>query len=217
VEWSSFVRYVGETVAANDAVRLSYDSTEPNASGSTIGFYVGMPVKFVGVGVGGLLSDTTYYVAEVINDSDFSVSLTENGSVVTLSDATVGLQGLKCYVAAVTDTAILTINYPGIMEVTATQAQTNAITVPTSIVGTGGTNGFYTNLPVFFTDNVFGGITENQVYYITTVIDDETFTISENQDPLTTTATATATNDRITVSSTDGFATNDPIIFTGML
>ncbi len=215
VEWSSFVRYVGETVAANDAVRLSYDSTEPNASGSTIGFYVGMPVKFVGVGVGGLLSDTTYYVAEVINDSDFSVSLTENGSVVTLSDATVGLQGLKCYVAAVTDTAILTINYPGIMEVTATQAQTNAITVPTSIVGTGGTNGFYTNLPVFFTDNVFGGITENQVYYITTVIDDETFTISENQDPLTTTATATATNDRITVASTDGFATNDPIIFTG--
>ena len=216
VDWSSFVRYVGETVAANDAVRLTYDSTEPNASGSTIGFYVGMPVKFVGVSVGGLLSDTTYYVAEVINDSDFSVSLTENGSVVALSDATVGLQGLKCYVAAVTDTAILTVNYPGIMAVTATQAQTNAITVPTSIVGTGGTSGFYTNLPVFFTDNVFGGITENQVYYITTVIDDETFTISENQDPLTTTATATtASNDRITVSSTDGFATNDPIIFTG--
>jgi hypothetical protein len=62
---------------------------------------------------------------------------------------------------------------------------------------------------------VFGGVTENQVYYITTVIDEETFTISENQDPLTTTATVTATNDRITVSSTDGFATNDPIIFTG--
>lgn len=223
LDWSSFIRYVEETVDAGPGyddedryfVRLSYDSTEPNASGSTIGFYVGMPVKFVGVGVGGLTPDTTYYVTKVINDSDFSVSLTENGSVEQLTDATVGLQGLQCYVAAVTDTAILTVNYPGIMQVTATQAQTNALTVPTSIVGTGGTTGFYTNLPVFFTDDVFGGVTENQVYYITTVIDDETFTISENKDPLTTTATVTATNDRITVSSTDGFATNDPIIFTG--
>ena len=95
----------------------------------------------------------------------------------------------------VVDTAVITVNYPGILEVTATQSGTNALTVPINLIGTGGTEGFYTNVPIFFTNsetgNVFGGVIENDVYYVTTVIDSQTFTMSETQDPLSTTATVT--------------------------
>lgn len=221
--WSSFIRNVEETIDAGSSlpdedrylVRLSFDSTEPNASGSTIGFYVGMPIKFVGFTIGGLEDETTYYVAKIIDESDFSIK-DANGNVISLSDATIGFQTLNCYVGEVVNTAILTVNYPGILTVTATQSGTNALTVPLSLIGTGGTTGFYTNLPIFFTGNVFGGIIENDPYYITTVIDSETFTISSTENPLTVEVTETvASTDTVVMSSTDGFSVNDAVIFTG--
>jgi len=222
--WSSFVRSVEETVDAGSSfadedryfVRLAYSSTEPNASGSTIGFYVGMPVKFTGFTVGGLANDTTYYVAKVINESDFSISATDGGPVLVLSNASLGLQTLNCYAGEVIDTAVLTVNYPGIMTVTATTAGTNALTIPKTAIGTGGTTGFYTNLPVFFTGDVFGGIIENDPYYITTVIDGENFTVSKTENPLTVTVTETiSSTNLVVVDSTDGFNVNDAVIFMG--
>ena len=174
-----------------------------------------MPIKFVGFTIGGLIDETIYYVAKIVNDTDFSVK-DENGAVITLSDATIGFQTLNCYVGEVVNTAILTVNYPGILNVTATQSGTNILTVPISEIGTGGTAGFYTNLPVFFTGNVFGGIVENDPYYITTVIDNENFTISTTENPLTVTVTQTiASTDTIVMSSTAGFNVNDSVIFTG--
>ena len=216
--WSSFIRQVGETVAANDAVRLTYDSTQPNASGSTIGFYVGMPVKFVGAVGPVITNNTTYYVAEVINESDFSISTTVSGSVLPLTDYTVTAAGLSCYAGEVTNTAIVTIAYPGILDVTATELTTNFITTPTLPTGTAGTSGFYVGLPVYFVGNVFGGIIENETYYIITVIDSETFTISTTNDPLILTATnTTVTTNLVTVGSTLELSVNDPIIFTGTM
>jgi hypothetical protein len=223
--WSSFIRTVEETIDAGSSladedrylVRLAVDSIEPNASGSTIGFYVGMPIKFVGFTIGGLADGTTYYVAKIIDETDFSVK-DENGAVIALSDATVGFQTLNCYVGEVVNTAILTVNYPGILSVTDTQSGTNILTVPISEIGTGGTAGFYTNLPVFFTGNVFGGIVENDPYYITTVIDNENFTISTTENPLTVEVTETiASSDTVVMSSTDGFSVNDAVIFNAMI
>lgn len=219
--WSSLERVVNSTISATNAIRLTplvSGATGPAASGSTIGFYVNMPVKFEGAVVGGLQVNTTYYVKTIIDDTDFTVSLTEGGATVTLTSVTVPAAGLKCLVGEVVDTAILTVNYPGILEVTATQAGTNAITVPLNPTGTGGTQGFYTNIPVFFTGNVFGGIIENEVYYVTTVIDNQTFTISETQDPLSATVVScSGATDIIVVNDTEGFAVNDPIIFTNMI
>ena len=219
--WSSLERIVNSTISATNAIRLTplvSGATGPAASGSTIGFYVNMPVKFEGAVVGGLQVNTTYYVKTIIDDTDFTVSLTEGGSVVTLTSVTVPTAGLKCLVGEVVDTAILTVNYPGILEVTATQVATNAITIPLNPTGTGGTQGFYTNIPVFFTGNVFGGIIENEVYYVTTVIDNQTFTISETQDPLSATVVScSGATDIIVVNDTEGFTVNDPIIFTNII
>ena len=102
------------------------------------------------------------------------------------------------------------------MSATATSSLNNAITIPKSVVGTGGTIGFYTNLPVFFTNTVFGGIIQNEIYYVTTVIDGETFTLSETQNPLILTVTnTTSSTNVVTVSSTENLSINEPLIFTG--
>lgn len=226
--WSSFVRSVYSTVGGtDDVVRLRpLDGTgnpfsyEVNASGTTIGFYVGMPVKFSGAVAGGIVEGQIYYVHSIVNGTDFQLTLNEDGSgpAVNLTTATISVAGLGCFTGQVTDTAVLTVNYPGILQVTNTTASTNYVTVPMSLIGTGGTLGFYPNLPVFFTGNVFGNIIENETYYVTTVVDDETFTMSLYPDPVTTTVTATtASTDYVTMDSTLGFAVNDPIIFNSMV
>lgn len=189
----------------------------PNTSGTTVGFYEGMPIKFVGAVIGGLVNNQTYYVKDIINDLDFTVS-DDAGTIIALSDASASPAGLECYTGEVVNTAVLTVNYPGILEVTATASGTNALTVPTSVVGTGGTYNFYTNLPVFFTGNVFGGIIENEPYYITAVIDEENFTLSTTQNPLMIDVTETiGSTDTVVLSSVDGIAINTPIIFVDLV
>jgi len=216
LQWSSLVRTVSETVASN-IITLSYSSEEPNASGSTIGFYIGMPIKFVGaVGTTNLVNNTTYYVASIIGESEFTISATVGGSTFTLNSETISVAGLSCYAGAVTNTAIVTIAYPGILNVTATATTSNFITSPLLPTGTGGTSGFYVGLPVYFVGSVFGGIIDNETYYIITIVDIETFTISTEADPLILSVTATtATGNLITVSSTLELNVNDPIIFIG--
>jgi hypothetical protein len=169
--WSSFVRTVNQTVAVNDAIRLTPlddGSSNPNASGTTIGFYVNMPVKFTGSLVGGIVNEQTYYVSEIINETDFTISESVDGPVFAVSSATATVP-MYCYTGQVVDQAVLTVNYPGILTATATTATSNAITVPLSAIGTGGTNGFYPGITLFFTatnpdEAEFGNIIENQVY-----------------------------------------------------
>jgi len=207
----------GNWTGSMSVVGSAVNGYELNAAGTTVGFYVDMPIKFVGAVVGNLAENETYYVSAIHNPIQFSVSTTQGGPTEILISETVSAQGLECYTGQLVDTAILTLEYPGILEVTTTQATVNTLTVPMSPVGTGGTTGFYTNLPVFFTGQVFGGIIENLDYYITTVVDNETFTISEFKDPVITEISETvASTDTIVVESTTGFDLNDPIIITSL-
>ena len=232
VNYSSFIRYVDSTYAANEVIRLELQddgSGNPNASGGTIGFYVGMPIKFTGdVGSSGIITNQVYYVNSIINQTDFTISESSTGSPIkVLSNWTVGPAGLQCYVGEVTDTAVITVNYPGILNVTATQSTVNKLTVPLNVTGSGGTEGFYINLPIFFTgtdsnlpqNGVFGGIVENEVYYVTTVVDNQTFTMSEEKDPQTFNVTATvASTDTVVIDGdTSKLTVNEPIIFNTMV
>ena len=131
-----------------------------------------MPVKFVGaVGTTNLVNNITYYVKSIISESEFTISATVGGSTFILNSETISVAGLSCYAGTVTNTAIVTIAYPGILDVTATEQTSNFITSPTLPTGTGGTTGFYVGLPVYFVGSVFGGIIDNETYYIITVID----------------------------------------------
>lgn len=243
--WSSLVRTVSQTLT--NTVRLIPQdgnndplNPEPNASGTTVGFYKNLPVKFNGAVLGGIVQDQTYYVSEVLSELDFTISETIDGPVFPLTIAT-GTYPLYCYTGQVVDTAIVSVNYPGILTATATSASNNAITVPLTALGTGGTNGFYPGLTVFFTgtDEQFDAfenkIIANEVYYINTIIDQQTFTISEFKNPTFTnvlqniadnslvlpiTATVTETigaSDIVVLDSNANFNFNDPVIFNTMV
>ena len=224
IEFSSFVRQVYEILGNDDIIRLKpLDGNgdpfnyEPNASGLTLGFYSGMPIKFNGDVGGGIVGDTIYYVKTVLNPTDFTISATPSGSIFSLSTFTsVGV--MSCYVGEVTNQAIVTINYPGILTVTATSEITNKITVPLTKIGTGGTSGFYTGLPLEFVGNVFGNIIANEIYYVTSVADKQTFTIGKTANPIQTNVSQTnSSTDTITVENSSNFRVNDPVIINDII
>jgi hypothetical protein len=192
-------------------------------SGSTIGMTVGMPIQFTGViGSSGLNIDTVYYVKSILNYTDFTISATIDqygnpGSVYSLNDFTVPTSGLNCFVAQVINTAQLTVNYPGIRQVTTVTAdkfsQRGYFTCPTSVLGTGGTQGFYIGLPVFFVGDVFGGVIPNITYYVLSILDNQNFTLAANTDVFTLTVNSTSSvTNYVNLNSTFGLNVNDPIV-----
>ena len=220
--WSSRTRIVSSINTGTNLLTITASeggaSLINNQTDPTIGFYIGMPVKFEGAVTGNITVGTTYYIKTLVDGNKFTLSATISGgvpgTVVSMSGTTVGSAGLTCYVGEVTNTAVVTLFYPGIVTATATTATSNIITIPLTGSGLGGTSGFYPNLPIFFTGNVFGGVVENDTYYVTSVIDDETFTMSSTENALTIDITSTASSGNlITCEGTAGLSVNDPIIF----
>ena len=132
-----------------------------------------------------------------------------------MSSATVGGSPFICQPGNVTDVTILKIDYPDIQQATGTTAVTNVVYVPQTN-NTDGTVDFYLQMPIMFTGNVFGGVVENEPYFVTTIIDDEHFTMSAKEAITITDVTATTSGTNlITVTSTIGYKVNDPVIFSG--
>jgi len=225
--WSTRTRTVVETTSGSNIVTITESAggtpespiDNPIPIGPTTGFYVGMPIKFDGQAFGGLQNQTIYYVKEIVNLTD--VVLATDATLVTpvtLSSETAPVAGLSMFIGELTNRGIVEIFYPGILTSTETQVNTNYVTVPKTASGLGGTTGFYVGLPVFFVGSVFGNVVENEQYYVTTVVDDETFTMSKKNDPITLTVVSTdGTSDTILLESVTELNDNDPVIFTDMV
>jgi hypothetical protein len=268
--WSSRIRTVFETTSP-DRITVLSSTLNP-----TLGFYVDMPIKFEGEAFGGLSAGVIYYVTAIYNNLAFSVSETIGGMPITLTTESAPPAGLLAITGTLTNQTVIKLFYPGILTATATTKTTNIVTVPLLPTGLGGTRGFYTGLPVYFTKNAgtivqagsfvigesytihslgepghytnfidvgasanaigvrfiatgagtgtgtvmlttFGNVIANQEYYVTTVIDEQNFTMSYTSTPTQTTlyATDSGTN-YITIKNGTGFSVNDPIIFTNM-
>jgi len=83
---SSIVTYATATDSVTDLITVV----------STVGFTVGRPVTFAGTTIGGLVENQTYYVKSIASITQFSVSITQNGSIVNLT----------------TETGFMTVNLP---------------------------------------------------------------------------------------------------------
>ena len=218
VDWSSRTRIVTGTNSSGYVTISPSDGGAPLSVliGPTTGFYIGMPIKFTGAAFGGLIDQTVYYVSAINGLTQFKL-VDGVGSPVTLTTATAPAAGLTAIIGEVTNTAVVTIDYPGILPVTATQAVTNFVTTPLLPGNQGGTSGFYQGIPLFFTGTVFGNVVQNDTYYVTTVVNDTTFTMSTNNTPAIMTATQVyGTGDYVKLSSVAALAINDPVIFTDM-
>lgn len=215
---STFERSIQSFIGSTITLKLNAPAS-PTTSGSTIGFYVGMPIKFNGnIAITGLANNTYYYVKEIINETDFTISAIPNGTVISFAINLIPTANVACYTGDVVYSTEITTNYDGIRTVTTSSSLNNAYTIPVTALGTGGTQNMYIGAPVMFTLDLFGGVRQNEVYYVTTVIDKENFTISEDPTPLTYSviSTSSATNE-IQLNVVSGLNIGDPIIVNTMI
>lgn len=220
IMWSSGadlgLRVVEEIV--DNSIKLYYSASVDNQypSESTIGFTIGMPVKFTGNVGSEIIEGTTYYVSEVIDLSYFTISDTQFGSPLSLTNYTPS-DTLNCITGSIIDTAVISSTYSGIRQAVQTVAATNSIKVSLTQIGTGGSDGLYTNLPVYFTGDTFGGIEENTVYYVISVIDNQSFTLSEGKDPKTLEITSSFEYALYCAAARTKVSRNDPVIFSNIV
>jgi hypothetical protein len=218
IDWSSRTRIVTGTNSSGYVTISPSDGGAPLSAliGPTTGFYIGMPIKFTGASFGGLIEQTVYYISAINGLTQFKL-VDSNSNPVVLTTASAPAAGLTAIIGEVTNTAVVTIDYPGILPVTATQAVTNFVTTPLLPGNQGGTAGFYQGVPLFFTGTVFGNVVQNDTYYVTTVVNDTTFTMSTTNTPAIMTATQVyGTGDYVKLSSVAALVINDPVIFTDM-
>jgi len=167
---------------------------------STSNMVVGNPIRFTGTVFGGIINNTVYYISYINDSQRISVSAS-SAPIFTTATATTVTSNLITVSSTANFTLLYPIVFSGItfggitanttyyistvpnsgqftisasivsVEVSATAAVSNLITVPT-------TAGFIANHPIIFGGEVAGGIISTSVYYILAVNDLTSFTIS---------------------------------------
>jgi hypothetical protein len=152
---------------------------------STAKLSVNMTIKFIGNMFGALTANFTYYIKEIPNGSQFSVSTEPFGNVLPLVNGTP------------TSGLIMNILYPSFKSYL-----------------TADTANMIVNMPITFVGTPIGGIGVGTTYYINDVIDSNTFSIASTLIELTISATQTVTN-YLTTSSTTSLVPLTPVLFSG--
>ena len=179
---------------------LNYpDDTSYLTANTTASMEVTLPIQFTGTALGDIELGDIYYIQEIFNGTQFSISESQLSIAITGTSAvnnglttadTSGLDPLtpiifkgttiggivektKYYVNSIIDGITFSLS-SGIVQTTATGTEgvSNLITVTS-------TAGFTAGSPIQFTGVDFGGIDNDQIYYIQVVNDATTFTISE--------------------------------------
>ena len=152
---------------------LNFPSNTSYLFGTSTGdMEIAQSIQFTGISLGDIVLGNTYYIHEIYDANQFTISANKIDLIATATDAALSA-------ITVSDTSSL---------------------IPLN--------------PVVFDRNVIGGIGENVKYWVNNILDGTDFTISSSI--ITNRATAsTAVSNLITVDSTTGFVTGNPIIFTG--
>jgi len=157
-----------------------------------------LPIQFTGTSFGGLTVSTTYYINNVIDSYNFTISATQvqvtgtatsnsnNGITVSSTSPLVALNpivfsgvtfgnivaGTTYYIGKIIDGFTFSVASSLLsVNCTATTTGTNYITVAS-------TTGFQQYNPIMFVGSTFGGIVSGNIYYIAQVVDSGTIKIS---------------------------------------
>lgn len=155
---------------------------------STAILQLNMPISFSGnnLPAAGLVAGYTYYVIAInANGTDFQIAT--------------GLYGTALSLITTANASAITLSYP---------------TGTGYLVGTGATANMTVNQPITFSGVTFAGLVPATTYYVNSIIDANTFTISNTLSTVTITATTITTN-LLTTSSTATLTLFYPIVFSG--
>jgi len=181
------------STVTGSTMTINFPSNNSFLQASTTNMVVNYPIQFTGTALGGLNVGTVYYIQDIIDSNDFTVST----SLVTVSITTT---------TAGTASA-LPNNYWG------TSAPQYLANVPTLTVATN-TSSLVLLTPILLTNVFDSSITDSTKYYISNIINSTTFTISASLITQTVTQTTTISN-LLTCSDTSLFQINQPIKFIG--
>ena len=202
--------YVGTPIVfgVSIAVTSTDDLTNYLTTTSTIGLVANMPIRFTGTVFGGLATSTTYYVSQVINSSQFTISATLGGEVYDVSTAngnctvatygTIGnlVAGTTYYVAhAIDHTHVVLSTTQGAVSTVVTQTTSSGSIefvvsgkVPVSVNLNSTSATFTTNydhglstydvIKLETTGNLPTGINTISHYYVSSTPTSRTFTVS---------------------------------------
>ena len=165
---------------------------------STANMLINESVTFTGASIGGIELGINYYISDIVDSHNFTISTAQVSDTatattttsVTVSDTTSFIPlnpiifsgtsfetnvttGTKYYISKILNETTFSIA-TSIITVTATITEfgSNLITVTS-------TDGFVQNQPIKFSGLTFGGIVAENVYFIQVVNDSSTFTISQ--------------------------------------
>ena len=207
----------------------------------TVPLYVGMQITFSGTTFGGVITNYIYYIKEIDSvNSKIKLSLNSGGAVLFLDAGTgsmtlnypsrtnylygdttgmtpnLPIQFTGSVIGGLTASTIYYINdvidathfsvSAGLISTTATQTFVNKNII------VGSSADMVLCNPITFNGTTFGNIVAGTKYYINSIVDASTITIS---DSLITTTTVATTNSVITVASSTGMVVNNPIYFKG--
>jgi len=203
--------------------------------GDTADMQINLPIYFTGDVLSSIVPGTTYYINDIIDANNFTISeqlvtptatnTTTITNAVTLDDTSnlVSLNpiiftgtafggivsGTKYYINHINNATTITLSSSVITtNATASVESSDLITVTSTL-------GFIIGNPVTFTGATFGGIVNDQVYYILYVNNLTSFSISNSSTFISVTATATNISGRVTVNSTTNLTPLNPIKFYG--
>jgi len=190
-------------VSSTGSMTLNFSSGTGYLQASTTNMVPNLPIQFTGAALGGLTIGTSYYICDVINSNNFTLSTStldiiatetsasNNGITVSSTSGLVALNPIvfaqptiinssvvdstKYYISRIIDVNTFTISSSIIQQtVSATNTTTNAIT-------TVSTSNFVANHPIVFTGTSFGGIQSEVTYYVLGIISSTAFTVSQTQ------------------------------------
>jgi hypothetical protein len=192
----------GTTALLNTAtgtMSLNIPSGTSYMAGATGSMLANMPIQFTGTSLGGVTTGTIYYVNDIIDPSNFTISSALNTVTVTAADnatktLTVASTGtleplnpiifsgvaiggvtlaIKYYISKIVDSQRFQLT-----DTISTQDAVQTFSA-TSLIKVTSTTGFVVNNPIRFAGISLGNLVSDQVYYILAINDSTTFTVSQ--------------------------------------
>jgi hypothetical protein len=185
-------------VSGTGSIPMIFSSGTSYLQGPTANMVVNYAIQFTGTPLGGLSVGTTYYINDVIDGSNFTVStslvtvtvtattsgnrgltVSSTGSLVPLTPisftgTTFGgiVEGQKYYISKIIDSFTFAVATSMLsLTATATDSASDLITVNS-------TASLVLNNPIKFVGNTFGNIIADQIYYVQVINSLTDFTIS---------------------------------------
>jgi hypothetical protein len=229
---------------AAGSMSLNYPSNTSYLGGSTTNMDINLPIYFTGLVLSDITASTDYYINDVFDANNFTISESlvtptatastaiTNAITVDTSDTLVPLNPIKFtgttfgsivsntkyYISHIIDSTRITISGSALTtSATETQDQGDLITV-------GDTTGFVIGNPIIFTGTTFGGLVNDRVYYISYINNSTSLTVSSTSSALSISVTDTSAsislsgttyNNVLTVVSSNNLTPMYPITFSG--